>query len=723
MDTLPPKPRRGARLRRLVAGLLAVALVGALTWGMAAGPSSALAGRSSWAAAPVTVGDGLEAVATIEGETFTVHTVGGERTFLPGVNLGVTVPGRYPGELQLTAEDYRRWFPQMIEMGFRAIRVYTVHPPAFYTELERFNREHVDTPLYLIHGIWPPEELMFETEDLWDPKVVEAFEHEIDEAVAAVHGELEAYHLRPEFGAYEGDVSPWLVAWAIGAEWEPTIIDASDRRNAGLSPYRGELVSSVESATPTETWLASMFDHLAIAQSERGRSVPFTFVNWPTTDPLHHPAEPNPGTEDLVSIDANNIDTSGWAGGQFASYHAYPYFPDFLRHEYVDSDDPYAAYLEELTTHHAGMPVMITEYGVSGGWAFAHNEPNGRTHGMHREPEQMAVDAELLRVIHDQGLAGGFVFEWTDEWFKFTWNTLAYMHPDDRRAMWHDTYTNESFFGVLSVEPGAGEAPIVIDGADGDWDEGVVLAGGGGIEETFDDLFGGVFAGLFDGDGATKLEVTHDPSFLYVHVRTAKPWDGALFTIEFAPADPVDAAAVSRIVVDPAGSRLEWWSGFDPFLAHHGSRPTEYVPTAEDAEGWNPVRLLTARVQKAPWGEVFDAELLDVSEHLRGSSDPEDTAFDSRAGWEADGSTIEIRIPWLALGMSDPSSLTMLDVDDEGVVTGRSISGLRLALAGDSGLEAGGVYSWDPWSSVEWHERTKVGVDVFAQTNIELGGR
>ena len=251
MDTLPPKPRRGDRLsRRLVVAVLAVALVGALTWGMAARPSSALAGRSSWAAAPVTLDDGLEAVATIEGQTFTVHTVGGERTFLPGVNLGVTVPGRYPGELQLTAEDYRRWFPQMIEMGFRAIRVYTVHPPAFYTELERFNREHADTPLYLIHGIWPPEELMFETEDLWDPEVVEAFEHEIDEAVAAVHGELEAYHLRPEFGAYEGDVSPWLVAWAIGAEWEPTIIDASDRRNAGLSPYRGELVSSVERATP-----------------------------------------------------------------------------------------------------------------------------------------------------------------------------------------------------------------------------------------------------------------------------------------------------------------------------------------------------------------------------------------------------------------------------------------------------------------------------------------
>ena len=142
----------------------------------------------------------------------------------------------------------------------------------------------------------------------------------------------------------------------------------------------------------------------------------------------------------------------------------------------------------------------------------------------------------------------------------------------------------------------------MIDGADGDWDEGVVLAGGGGIEETFDDLFGGVFAGLFDGDGATKLEVTHDPSFLYVHVRTAKPWDGAPFTIEFAPAEPVDAAAgepdrrgpgriAPRMVVRVRSFPCPSWVTSDRVRPH-----------AEDAEGWNPVRLLTARVQNAPVG-------------------------------------------------------------------------------------------------------------------------
>ena len=62
--------------------------------------------------------------------------------------------------------------------------------------------------------------------------------------------------------------------------------------------------------------------------------------------------------------------TLAWPGGTFASYHAYPYYPDFLRYEdwlttfTSDRSDPYAGYLAALKRHHDGMPVMITELGV-----------------------------------------------------------------------------------------------------------------------------------------------------------------------------------------------------------------------------------------------------------------------------------------------------------------------------------------------------------------------
>jgi hypothetical protein len=96
----------------------------------------------SWEPGPSRLQD-LAAVASVADGKFLLHTVGGDRSFLPGVNVGGTVPGRSPGEIgQLTAEQYGRWFRFAGEVGIRVLRVYTIHPPAFYDELAAYNRSH-----------------------------------------------------------------------------------------------------------------------------------------------------------------------------------------------------------------------------------------------------------------------------------------------------------------------------------------------------------------------------------------------------------------------------------------------------------------------------------------------------------------------------------------------------------------------------------------------------
>ncbi len=93
----------------------------------------------SWRPAPRDVG-GLRVVATSGPRGFALHTAGGDRDFLPGVNLQSTTPGHQPGELAISAEHYRVWFPAMARLGIRALRTYTIHPPAFYTELAAHTR-------------------------------------------------------------------------------------------------------------------------------------------------------------------------------------------------------------------------------------------------------------------------------------------------------------------------------------------------------------------------------------------------------------------------------------------------------------------------------------------------------------------------------------------------------------------------------------------------------
>ena len=213
---------------------------------------------------------------------------------MAGVNLGATIPGHYPGELAVRREDYRRWFPQMTKLGLHSLRVYTILPPYFYEELSAFNLANPGNPLYLIQGVWIPEEQFLETGNLFEDQVREVFRQEISDVVAAVHGGL----IRPEnpgqaSGVFSADVSPWLLAYSVGIEMDPNAVFASDRANANVSPFQGEFFIALPDVSPTESWYAEMLDHLAGEEALRGRTMPLTFTNWPTTDPLDHPDEPD----------------------------------------------------------------------------------------------------------------------------------------------------------------------------------------------------------------------------------------------------------------------------------------------------------------------------------------------------------------------------------------------------------------------------------------------
>ena len=91
---------------------------------------------------------GLTVLAQAGDGRYALHTAHGDVGFLAGVNLGATTPGHQPGELAITATDYRRWFAEMGDLGVRAVRIYTIHPPALYDELAAYNRTHPAAPLY-----------------------------------------------------------------------------------------------------------------------------------------------------------------------------------------------------------------------------------------------------------------------------------------------------------------------------------------------------------------------------------------------------------------------------------------------------------------------------------------------------------------------------------------------------------------------------------------------
>ena len=197
-----------------------------------------------------------------------------------------------------------------------------------------------------------------------------------------------------------------------------------------------------------------------------------SFTNWVTTDLLDHPSEPS-GDEDLVGVNPNVIYTKGemQAPGQFASYHVYPYYPDFFNFDqkylnYKDfrgNNNSYAGYLKDLHEAHR-MPVLIAEFGIPAARGMTHENVYGWNQGHMSEQQQGETLQHLYEDIMHEGLLGGLIFIWQDEWFKRTWNTMDYDDPN-RRPFWSNAQTNEQQFGVLSFD----RFKVKVDGNTTEW--------------------------------------------------------------------------------------------------------------------------------------------------------------------------------------------------------------------------------------------------------------
>jgi hypothetical protein len=528
-----------------------------------------------------------------------------------------------------------------------------------------------------------------------------------------------------------------------------------------VSDLHGEFIGT-ENGTSFEVWLGHLLERtVAYETGTYDVQRPVSFVNWPTTDKIEHPYEPF-YHEDLVSIDPDKvIPTWKMVPGLFATYHVYPYYPDLMTQEpayanYVNREgyrDNYAGYLNDLERTHS-LPVLIGEYGVPSSRGTAHEGLYGMDHGHHTEQEQGEIVSHLFQDIVSEGLAGGIVFSWQDEWFKRTWNTMDLTEPL-RRPLWKDVQTCEQHFGLLSFDP-ASAGVRTIDGLEGDWDPVSTI--------RFEDDNGPLNV-LEDGSDPERtirgLLLSHDEAYLNIGIGTGSErgidWDSTNILILI---DILDGQG-SRSV--PFGTGLSSECGFD-IMVHikgvegsqvlvHSYYDLQYfkyghklgymdeLPYAitNDNGMFNEMTLTVNNGFRVPaTGKVVPFKAFDTGTLRWGCSDPGSELYDSLTDIAAsdDGSFIELRLPYLLLNFRDPSK-RMVNGDPwtEGLGSGRTIEGIRLAVVtfrpGEDGNASGTdrplkvtdslprpvdatlmrdtlpFYTWSTWEEPEYKERLK----------------
>ncbi|MBP2248640.1 hypothetical protein [Paenibacillus xylanexedens] len=693
-----------------------------------------------------TAENGTEMKFKTDGDRFMEYGPDGtwREMFVKGVNLGATSPGHYPGEFPLTKEDYLRWFQQIEDLGANVIRVYTVHEPIFYSALVEYNRGR-EQPLYFIQGIWSPEEELIEKQDAYAAHIEQTFKQEIEKAVSAVYGDANIPAKQGESsGKYKTNAGKYLMAWHVGTEWDPAMVDNTNAKHADVPQYKGVHFSASPEASPFENWLAELLDHTAVLEKKYGWEHPMTFTNWVTTDVLDHPGEPL-YEEDLVSVDARHIQPEAWQGGYFAAYHVYPYYPDLFHIDQTlqtikDENgeyNTYKSYLRKLKAEFSDMPVMITEYGVPSSLGISHLGMGGRNQGGHNEVEQGDIDASLTQDIYDEGYSGAIVFMWQDEWFKKTWNTMPLEIPADRRAYWLNVLTNEKMFGLLAMDPGKQEQ-LTIDGSLDDWDD---------LKDEEVKTWQGQV------DGIQEMKMTHDEAYLYIGLTLDQPFDPEktvlrIGTDTLAGGSLPDKLLPGRTLSDgletvitlgqDEESQVEIAKDYDFNQRLYGKEGYDMLPdqqsdSADPFHPWNLAVSLRMTPPDTRSAQPFMNEK--VGTLKRGTTAPGQPDTDSLTAWQYNGNQVEMRIPWMLLGFGDPSSLQAIDygplkngrefstVAVEGValipwLTDRATKNVSWPGGEQTTLDLKTlpVYSWQPWEQVQYSERLKLSYEKMKKS-------
>lgn len=673
----------------------------------------------------------IETIAMVHKKEFLFQGSDGEinQLFLKGVNVGATIPGTFPGELAITKATYLRWFELIYEMNANVIRVYTTMKPDFYEALAEFNANKVE-PLYLLQGVWINENSISTLSDAYasNGQIINEFIQDTVDLVDIFHGNKTLpERLGFASGIYTADVSKYVIGWVLGIEWSPDFVIGTNEANPNKNTYVGEYIYT-NNASPFEVFLAEVGDTVLRYEATNYQMTrPLSFTNWLTTDLLTHRNEPD-SKEDMVSVNTENIKTTKKAfAGMFASYHIYPYYPEFMNYEtkyqeWIDpatnEPNPYKAYLIDLIDKHS-VPVLVAEFGLPSSRGITHENPtNGYNQGGHTEAEQGQMVAELYRSIEETDAIGALIFSWQDEWFKRTWNTMDF-DLSWRRPFWSNVETNEQFFGLLAFDPGEEVIEHHVDGDISEWSGQDIISNNGNISISVDSDYRYLYL-MIQSD---VIDLNNKE--IYIPIDTipnqgndAWPDAGVVFDTQADFVIKISGENDSKIVVDRYYDSTEYLYAEVLDLIN-----SPLVERTKNTGIFQPItHVLSAEFTLPETGTKIPFSMYEAGKLRYGNSNPDSSNYDSLADYYFGESFVEIRIPWLLLNVMDPSTKQIIsdfNTGNQTEFTSEMTSGFNIGLTFIDDQQwvnlSSHLYDWESWDVVIYHERLKASYRILQE--------
>ncbi|PWW05123.1 hypothetical protein DFQ01_105107 [Paenibacillus cellulosilyticus] len=649
--------------------------------------------RVAFEAETAIASDGTKLVSKISDQQVEIYyNDAWNKTYLKGVNIGATIPGSSAGNLPDDPSFYRDWLEKIAAMNANTIRVYTLMPPAFYRALDGYNNSNPDKKLYLLQNIGlqqtPPNG------DFTNAEYTASLQQSLETTINAIHGNaVVAKEGASDSDSYMNDVSGFVIGYLFDPDLTPASVIATNASKGSISE-EGKYVQASSGASRTEAWLAAGADQIIrYEQTSYNMIHPVGVVSSPQVDSRYYAMFGPADSKDAQGvIQYEHIVGESEAGGVFGALNLFPNEEGFTDHK--QANNAYAdfqTYLNAFVQEHDHYPVLVTEFGLPTGVSST-------------EAAQGEGIVSMLNTIKESGAMGSLIYEWADEWGSSSTSTSR-MIPYSRGTMWHNITEPAQNYGIMALESKqSSEYAMTLRGAKPlntlalNADETYLY-----IKADFSSLPDLTKKGLH-----IYLDTIDRRSGAYkLSSDGSENWSGAEFDLNVQSSDKAE------LLVIPS------------YNASKGSYYTSLYLTGTYE------RMLTelSPAFKSQMGKTIDAQYEDASSLQPGPF------TSSTNNFNITGNTVNIRIPWIRLNFTDPSSMLVLDddkhtaisTDQKDALTVRMTDGIIASLViidkqtdtvdyhfPESATSIGyKTFAWNTWDVPQYEQRAKSSYDLI----------
>ena len=648
-----------------------------------------------------------------------------------GVDLSTNLPSSSVLDFAPEAADYARWLEEIQALGANTVRVFTIVDDDFYQALYTFNTTH-EEPLYLLQGLQVSDRANYGSKDVYDDGFLGLLLENGVAAVDVIHGER-AIPLGDTSGTgyYRWDVSPWVLGYLVGHEWDSGNVAYVNESTLYPTSYEGTYFVTAPEATRFEVVMAQVMDRIVGYESDKYKQQRLIgFVNDPSNDPFAFTDLYAARFLKYSQLDAENVlATEALASGYFAAYRLNTFSRDYLayftpeqRAELsdilidLDTSDLYHGYLDLLSRYHT-MPVIAAGYGFSSARVPVFEDEPPLT-----ERQQGERLVEVWQDAMQADWAGVFVSTWQDVWDRRTWNT-SYATFEFKDPIWHDVQTEGQCYGLMAFELGEGDRACYVDGDPSEWTEEDVVqeTDQGRISMKYDEEYLYFYV---EGEGGRP-----ERDSLYLLLDTTQA-SGSNYCENFdltAERDCdfvicIDGRDNSRVLVQERYEILWVMHAYD--LAR--TDPYYEMPSVSSPT-FLPISVMVQRSSPVPAGEWLPAVTYETGKLRCGNAHPESPDFDSLADYSFTEDGVEIRLPWQLLNFASPAEMVIHDDYYENYgVEYLPIDEMWVGLSWGDGNEERipmAAFPLEGWGrKVTYHERLKESYYILQDYWAQLDG-